>query len=188
MKSERLNRLLIQILPALVLAGVLVFADRFMNAPDTSATDSDMVPPLPKINNSERNLRKPAATIALYSQFDTLKSDTDVKPENEQDIQSSGLTAEEQEQQQGLLRQLYIDNEVYRLSAVVNQRQYTANLTVTDVTSPEAPPRRLALKAGDKLHQYDVESVTAKRITLRHQQRELWLQLFTAEQAVSAER
>jgi hypothetical protein len=188
MKSERLKRLILPTMLVLALATLMVFADALINAPDTSAVDSDMVPQLPPSERAMLNLHEPAKVLALYSHFDVLKSDSDIHSEDPKSQQQAGLSAEEQELQQGLLRQLYIGNEVYRLSAVVNHRQYMANLTVTDASSPKTPPRRLGLKAGDKLQQYEVVSVGAKRITFRHQQRELWLQLFNAEQAASAGR
>jgi hypothetical protein len=182
MKLIRLKALVIKVAPVLVLAAVLVLTDVALNKPVTNTTSSDMLPQLPATVSNVNAATKPADILSLYSQFNA-----PVEASEEQAVEPavvfSGLTPAEQQLQQGLLRALYIDDQVYRLSAIVNQGQPVASLRVTDATAADKPAVRLTLKQGDTLHQYDVISVTSRRITLRHQQRELWLQLFTPGQA-----
>ncbi|KKO46968.1 hypothetical protein WG68_03275 [Arsukibacterium ikkense] len=182
MNTARAKALLIKTLPVVLLAAVLLLVDIAINRPDSAAATSDMLPRLPQASLSPSSSAEADAVLALYQQFDAPAAIVATDPEPATQA-GQGLSQQQQDAQQGLLRALYIDNKMYRLTAVVNQRQAIANLTVTDVQAPNAPPQRLALQKGDTLHQYEVVSVTARRITFRHQQRELWLQLFTPEPA-----
>lgn len=185
MTRIRAKVLLVKTLPVLALACVLLFIDIALNRPDSAAAAAEILPRLPQARLQSNSSAEADAILALYQQFDApVVIDT---PDPDTSAQSTGvLNHEQQDLQQGLLRALYIGDKVYRLTAVVNQRQAIANLTVTTVTAPDAPPQRLALQKGDTLHHYEVVSLTAHRITLRHQQRELWLQLFTPEPPATA--
>ena len=179
MNTVRLRALAYKTLPALLLASLLLIIDITLNKPDTSAATSDMLPQLPPANSLSGSRSDNETILALYSQFDVPA--VTAEPEPITQVASGKLSQGQQALQQGLLRVLYIDDKIYRLTAIVNQRQVVANLTVSDINAPDAPAQRLALQKGDTLQQYKVVSVTAQRITFRHQQRELWLQLFTPE-------
>lgn len=183
MSRVQLKTILFQIVPVLLLSAVLFIIDIALNKPLTETASSDMLPTLPVDTEVTSSDTEAADMLALYSHFN---SPVEAKNVAEQETvnKMSGLSLAEQDSQQGLLRSLYINDKVYRLSAVIKQQRYIANLTVTDITNPDALPQRLSLQAEDKLHHYEVLAVSATRITLRHQQRELWLQLFMAEQAL----
>lgn len=182
MKALRIKDLAIKVAPVLLLTVLLVLADIALNRPVTNTASSDMLPQLPAATANTNVGNNSADILSLYGQFNA-PADTSNEPDAEPVKASEGLTLAEQNLQQGLLRALYIDDQVYRLSAVVNQGQPVASLTVTYADAAGKPPARLILKQGDALHQYKVVSVTSRRITLRHQQRELWLQLFTPQPA-----
>ncbi|MEH8021204.1 hypothetical protein [Rheinheimera metallidurans] len=184
MNLRQFKTLAIKLAPILLLAALLALIDYSVNAPKTNAVSSDMLPQVPAIINPVDAGVQSAEIIALYRQFNAPQAVEAELPPSSETEGVSGLTLAEQDLQQGRLRTLYINDNVYRLSAIIKQQYYMANLTVTDSKNPSAMPQRLLLKAGDKLQHYDVVAVSAKRITLRHQQRELWLQLFTAEAAL----
>jgi hypothetical protein len=185
MNSAQMKAIALKVLPALLLAMLLLSVDIAVNKPDTANAVSDLLPVLPKSRDMVNNDTKVAETLQLYQTFDAPKADVSAEPETE--TVSAGLTQEQQQQQQGLLQVLYIDDEKYRLSAIINQGRYVAVLTVTNTNNEALPSRRLLLGQGDNLQQYQVVAVTSRRITLRHQQRELWLQLFTPVPAQPAE-
>lgn len=179
MNTVRARALAYKTLPALLLGSLLLIIDITLNKPDTSAATSDMLPQLPSAKSLSGSRSDNEAILALYAQFDVQVVMTEPEPVTQ--IATGKLSQEQQALQQGLLRALSIDDNVYRLTGIVNQGQAVANLTVTDVNDVDATPQRLALQKGDTLQQYDVVSVTARRITLKHEQRELWLQLFMPE-------
>jgi hypothetical protein len=185
MNTVQMKSVLLKVLPALLLAILLLSVDLAVNTPDTTNAVSDLLPVLPKDRDAVNSDTKVAAALELYQMFDVPEVDVSAEPEPE--TASAGLTQEQQQQQQGLLQVLYIDDEMYRLSAIINQGRYVAVLTVTNINNEALPPRRLQLKQNDNLQQYEVVSVTSRRITLRYQQRELWLQLFTPGPAQLAE-
>ena len=185
MNTVQMKSVLLKVLPALLLAILLLSVDLAVNTPDTTNAVSDLLPVLPKGTDTVNSDTKVAAALELYQMFDVPEVDVSAEPEPE--TASAGLTQEQQQQQQGLLQVLYIDDEMYRLSAIINQGRYVAVLTVTNINNEALPPKRLQLKQDDNLQQYQVVSVTSRRITLRHQQRELWLQLFTPVPAQPAE-
>lgn len=164
----------------MLLASALCFIDVIANRTNLSASVSDVLPVIPKSHNSHINLSRSMSTLELFSGFDKLELENIVTSEPERN--KEGLTEEEQLAQEGLLRILYIGNKAYRLSAIIKHGDYIANLSVTDNSTPDSPPRGLLLKRGDRLHEYQVVSLTERRITLRHQKRELWLQLFNSGQ------
>ena len=185
MNSAQMKAIVLKVLPALLLAMLLLSVDIAVNKPDTANAVSDLLPVLPKGRDTVNNDTKVAETLQLYQMFDAPEVDVAAQPEPE--TASAGLTQEQQQQQQGLLQALYIDDEMYRLSAIINQGRYVAILTVTNTNNEALPSRRLLLGQDDNLQQYQVVAVTSRRITLRHQQRELWLQLFTPGPAQPAE-
>jgi hypothetical protein len=186
MTPQRIKFFLVKAVPVVLLAVLLLLVDITLNQADINIAGSDMLPQLPQATELDSSSAKAEGIVALYNKFDIPADDTVGLTEPEQQSnENQGLTLAEQESQEGLLRTLYINDEIYRLSAIINQGQYVASLSVTDIKAPDIPPTRRVLKAKDTLYHYDVVSVTSRRITLRHQQRELWLQLFTPEQTES---
>lgn len=169
-----------KLMPVLVLSLMLLVVDTVINRPVLDVSASSLLPQIPQPTNVAAIGAKAETIVALYQGFD-VPAVVEVKQVETVSTQP-GLTQAQQEQQQGLLRELYINDEIYRLGAIVNQGRYTASLSITKVNQTDTPSRRLLLKAGDNLEHYQVVSVSARRITLKHQQRELWLQLFTPEQ------
>lgn len=174
------KNLTFKIIPVLAISAVLMIADVMINKPVVDVSTSGLLPLIPQQADVEAVGAKADSILALYQGFD-VPVVTEVK-QLEPEPTHMGLTQAQQEQQQGLLRELYINDEVYRLSAIVNQGSYIASLSVTNVNKADTSSRRLLLKTGDTLQHYTVVSVTARRITLRHEERKLWLQLFTPEQ------
>lgn len=181
MKVVSLKNYSVKLILVSILVLLAVVVDVFINFPSDNVTTSDLLPEIPVRNAAQNPESAAQAVLSLYSQFDMPIAVEVEQPEAQQ--KTDTLTLEQQEQQKGLLRALYINNERYRLNAIINQQQFVASLSVTDANDIEAVSKRLQLRAGDKLYHYEVVSVTARRITLRHEERELWLQLFTPEKA-----
>ena len=170
----------VKFLPVLALSAVFLLADILVNRPQPDASASGLLPQIPQMASTVEIGAKADTILAMYQHFD-VPVVVDMKPTEPEPTQL-GLTQAQQEQQQGLLRELYIEDEIYRLSAIVNQGRYTASLSVTRVNQTDMPSKRLLLQTGDTLAHYKVVSVSARRITFTHGQRELWLQLFTPAQ------
>lgn len=185
MTQQRIKALLLQTVPVILLAVILLLVDIALNQVDVNKTDSNILPQLPQTIQSGSGAAKAEDILALYNKFDMPEDSLALTETEQANNDTKGLTLAEQEKQQGLLRELYINDEVYRLSAIVNQGDYVASLSVTDIKASDSAPTRRVLKVKDTLHHYEVVSVTSRRITLRHQQRELWLQLFMPEQVKS---
>lgn len=177
MNRAHAKALALKALPVLTVAIVLLLADIQLNKPDTRAAVSDMLPALPAgANNHEQQLS--ATVLSLFAGFDAPPIAEPVQPTSLASTRQ-GLDLSQQALQQGLLHQLYIEDERYRLTAVISQQHLYASLTIEHVNAPEHPAGRLIVKKGDTIGPYQVVSVSTRRLTLRQQERELWLQLFT---------
>ena len=184
MNQQHLIPWLRRALPVLVGAALLLIADTMLNRPDTSSATSDLLPQLPPAR-SQGTVRAENNITKLFAAFDQTPAAIEEPVERATNEVIPDLAA--QAQQQGLLRELYIDNFRYRLSGIINQQGFYANLTVTDLTQSDAPSTRETLKTGDQLGPYLVVSVTARQLRLQQNNRQLWLQLFVPASEAKAQ-
>ncbi|WP_337841047.1 hypothetical protein [Rheinheimera sp.] len=160
----------------------LVLMDLWLSRPELRDPRSDLLPVLP-INKVAPVPGSHDVVQQLISQLE--QSDiTEVEAEDNKD---KGMSLEQQQQQQGLLKELYIGDKVYRLTAIVRQAgRYKAVLSVGDnKAATAARPSRLTLQQGDMLDGYQVIELGGKRLTLALQQRTLWLELFAPAVALT---
>lgn len=169
--------------------------------------ESDLLPELPQLFKRKPSSVFGSNVIAQYKQFvKPEKADVVVDESKLDNTLAQHLSIEQQKQQTGLLRQLYIGNVVYRLSGIVkstnSHNQYKAALSLTyvgkatdqtnlvtgttdgnntvekDQQNNQQKPY-VTLTQGDRLNIYMVESITNTRIVLNDNGRRLWLALFT---------
>ena len=153
----------------------LVLMDLWLSKPELRDPRSDLLPVLP-IN---KVAPQPGSNDVVQQLINQLEQ-PDVTEREAEDNKDKGLSLEQQQQQQGLLKDLYIGDNVYRLTAIVRQGgRYKAVLSVRSVQAEQgAKAERLELNAGDEIEGYQVSELSAKRLTLTQKERRVWLELF----------
>ncbi|MFC4656851.1 hypothetical protein ACFO3I_17670 [Rheinheimera marina] len=153
----------------------LVLMDLWLSKPELRDPRSDLLPVLP-IN---KVAPQPGSNDVVQQLINQLEQ-PDVTEREAEDNKDKGLSLEQQQQQQGLLKELYIGDNVYRLTAIVRQGgRHKAVLSVRSVQAEQgAKAERLELNAGDEIKGYQVSELSAKRLTLTQKERRVWLELF----------
>lgn len=150
---------------------LLLAAEYFWYAADFEPVASDLVPALPQ-STAQKSQRQVESSLSLFARYDQSEAIVTETVSGNSDT----LSAELQAQQQGLLRKLYIDKQIYQLSAILQQQQLIAVLSV--YTADGQYQQHLALKQGDVLGEYRVAALSQQRLTLQQGERKLWLELF----------
>lgn len=177
-----------------VLLTLLLATDYLVNKSSGQLKQSSLIPELPKLTQTSVDLIAGSDVLTLYSQFDQPKVE-EVATADEANAanQEQAMSLAEQNQQSGLLDKLYIGDAIYRLSGIVKSGDYKAALSIRYVAAveqlednstenssvaSERRSRHVSLFVGEKLAQYQVESISNKRLVLNDNGRRLWLELF----------
>lgn len=146
---------------------VFIAIDWRINAISRPLAQSDLLPELPaKLTVIEE---KTQTVPDVY-----LRQLAEAAPEEQP--ASLGMSEKEQLQQQGLVRELFIGRQVYRLQGIVERKGTVAWLQVKDLDTQELS--RLELRKGDELSPYFVEDISARQLELVEADRKILLQLF----------
>lgn len=164
---------------ALVFVMLLLVAEYFWHQAETDTVSSDLLPALPQ--SLATDAVQTAASLQAFTSYDQ-PAEVITAAET---VNRDTMSAEQQAQQQGLLRKLYIDDKVYQLSAILRHQQLVAVLSVSSADVENS--QHLALKQGDTLAQYQIVALTERRLTLRQGERELWLELFIPSDTTSGD-
>lgn len=192
---------LVWLLAALISVTLIIMFDYFIYYSNGTQERSGLLPKLPAFeSHKQMDGDKKSSLMDLYANYDNEKVMLpEQAPESTSNIEHMPL--EEQLLQTGLLSRLYIDDGIYRLSGIVKsgiygeresqKSKYKAILSVVYADAIKGGGKqvegaeftrdtRVAIRSGDTLGAYIVESVDSKRLVLAQGERRLWLELFVS--------
>jgi len=178
------KRLLQKFAPFVLLAAIgLLALDWLVNKPVMKDPKADLIPELPAIQASA-NSGDDASVRDLLASLTKPKA-MQVEPPRTEEL---GMNAEEQLNQRGFLKELYVGDKVYRLVAIIKSKgRYQAVLSVRLVSETSGTSHdRISVEVSDEIDDYQVVELEAKKIMLIQQDRKVWLELFAPAQTLAA--